>query len=585
VIYYKLVKKWKETETMKFKGFLRMLSLLLAVVIALSACEVGGNGGTNETTTAPQTTETTAAETTTEETAERLEGYRGEISKSIDEVKLMYNLTDDDFDKTLAKLAEFEALAISSEDVDAVDALYQEFEEMFYHVITQVNIATLIYYYDTTVEETNEQYLNANEKYGDMYNAYIEACKKAYENSPIRDELFADWTEEDIEELFAYSPELQELRQANEELLVELNALGDATFYSRAAEIYAEIVMNNNRIAELEGYDNYYDYASVEIYGRDYDREDIAQFRSHLQEFVVPRMDDLSNNWMNVYYLLPAAQGRKVTSFLERPFDDLEKNYLQGYIDSYEGSTHEGFSHMFENRNVLFANSENSHQSAFQLYLHEIEAPFCLFGAYGQNTSTIAHEMGHYYAALYNADVSSYDLAETQSQANELLLLKYLEGEMEGPVYRVINGYTMYLFAVQSVICVIVDEFEQAVYSLESTEGYTSADFDAIMRDVCEKYGGVAYLNENVVDINSYWRQVATNSPVYYISYAVSMMASLSLYATADEDEAAAREIYRILVEETEEDETFISAIEKAGLGSPFLRETVEKIVPVLMGR
>ena len=576
---------------MKSNSLLRMLALLLAVVIALSACNIGGNGGTDETTTAQGTTaqETTSAETTeettAEETAPRLEGYRGEISKSIDEVKLMYNLTDDDFDKTLAKLAEFETLAISSENVDAVDALYQEFEDMFYHVITQVNVATLIYYYDTTVEETNQQYLNANEKYGDMYNAYIEACKKVYENSPIRDELFADWTEEEIAELFAYSPELQELRQANEELLVELNALGDSEFYNRAAEIYAEIVMNNNRIAELEGYDNYYDYASVEIYGRDYTREDIEQFRSHLLEFVMPRMEDLANNWMNVYYLLPAAQGRKVTSFLERPFDDLEKNYLQGYIDSYEGSTYEGFSHMFENRNVLFANSENSHQSAFQLYLYELETPFCLFGSNGQSTTTIAHEMGHYYASLYNSDVSSYDLAETQSQSNELLLLKYLEGELDRPVFRVINGYTMYLFAVQSVICVIIDEFEQEVYSLASTEGFTSEDFDEIMAKVCEKYGGVNYLNENVVDINSYWRQVATNSPVYYVSYAVSMMASLSLYSTAREDEAAAREIYRILIEETEEDETFLSAIERAGLGSPFLYETFEKIGPVLMGQ
>lgn len=591
---------------MKTRSWLQMLALLLAIIITLSACNVGGNTtDTTETTVADETTageedtsgETTVEETTEEETTEeetteeettvkgQLAGYRGEISLSIDQVKEMYTLTDEYFEAALAKLAEFEELAIIGEDSDAVDAIYEEFEDMFFHIETQVNIATLIYYYNTTVEETNEAYLNATEKYGDMYNAYVESCKKVYENSPIRDELFADWTEEDIAELFAYSSEMQDLNQRNEELLVELNDLLEADFYDRSAEIYAEIVTNNNRIAELNGYDNYYDYASTEIYGRDYTREDIAQFSDSVWKTFFKNMNTLSNGWMEAYYGLSNVKARKVLSFIESPFDRQTKNYLQSYIDSYEGSMHEGLSHMFENKNVLFADSRNSHQSAFQLYLTELEKPFCLFGSNGQSTSTIAHEMGHYYAALYNPDVSSYDLAETQSQSNELLLLKFLEGEFSADIYEVIKGYTMYNFAVQSVVCVIIDEFERAVYDLESVEGYTSEDFDAIMAEVCMKYGGVEMLSQNVVDINQYWRQVATNSPVYYISYAVSMVASLSLYATAEEDEAAAREIYRILIEETEENETFMSAVERSGLDNPFLYETFTKIMPVMLGK
>ena len=193
--------------------------------------------------------------------------------------------------------------------------------------------------------------------------------------------------------------------------------------------------------------------------------------------------------------------------------------------------------------------------------------------------------MGHYYASLYNPDVSSYDLAETQSQSNELLFLKYLESKMSDEVYGVIKGYNMYNFAVMAVVCVIIDEFEQRVYALESTEGYISADFDAIMADICQKYGGVDYLNENIVDINNYWRSVATNNPVYYISYAVSIVSSLSLFATAEEDEAAAREIYRILIEETEEDESFMSAVERSGLASPFDAETFAKLMPVILNK
>lgn len=596
---------------MKFKGLLQTIALLLALVMALSACAVGGDvieveQTTAETTVNDETTvgeedtsdaedettvdateDTTEEDTTEEETTAKgqLAGYRGTISLSIEQVKELYTLTDEYFDAALAKLAEFEELAIIGEDSDAVDAVYEEFEDMFFHIETQVNVATLIYYYNTSIEETNEAYLNATEKYGDMYNAYVESCKKVYEQSPIRDELFADWSEEDIAELFAYSPEIQDLDQKNEELLVELNDLLEADFYDRSAEIYAEIVTNNNRIAELNGYDNYYDYASAEIYGRDYTREDIAQFAESVRKTFFKNMNTLYNSFDDALGGLSNVKRRKVISFLDSPFDRQTKNYLQSYIDSYEGSMHEGLSHMFENKNVLFADSRDSHHSAFQLYLTELEKPFCLFGSNGQSTTTIAHEMGHYYAALYNPDVSSYDLAETQSQSNELLLLKFLDGELSADIYEVIRGYTMYNFAVQSVVCVIIDEFERAVYDLESVEGFTSEDFDAIMAEVCLKYGGVEMLSQNVVDINQYWRQVATNSPVYYISYAVSMVASLSLYTTAVEDEAAGREIYRILIEETEEGETFMSAVERSGLDDPFLPETLNKIMQVMLGK
>ena len=623
---------------MKFKGLVQMLALLLALVIALGACDFGGSEiettaeeittvettadettsgndttsgettseettfgeTTAEETTAEETTaeETTAEETTSAETTEKntskeeetteaeLSEYRASISKSIKEIKAMYTLTDEYFDEALAKLAEFEEKAILGENLEEVDALYDEFEDMFYHIATQVSIATLIYYYDTSVEETNTQYLNANEKYGDMYNAYVETCKKVYENSPIRDELFADWTEADLEELFDYSPELQDLSQRNEELLVELNGLEGQGFYDRAAEIYAEIVMNNNKIAELNGYDNYYDYASTEIYGRDYDREDIEAFRELVRENFFLNADTLLNGWLNDYYNMSMMDSNKVYNFLYGTFDYMPKNHVEGYINSFAGtSTYEGFRHMLDNKNILFADSPNSHQSAFQLYLYELETPFCLYGSNGQSASTIVHEMGHYYASLYNSDVFSYDLAETQSQSNELLFLKYLESKMSTEVYGVIKGYNMYNFAVMAVVCVIIDEFEQRVYALESTEGYTSADFDAIMEDICQKYGGVAYLNENIVDINNYWRSVATNNPVYYISYAVSIVSSLSIFAAAEEDEAAAREIYRILIEETEENETFMSAVERSGLASPFDAETFAMLMPVILNK
>lgn len=575
---------------MKLTLNLRLLLILLAVLMALTACTGGNaqNADSSETVSASVVEKETETATETEEETEveteaPLTEYRASISKSRAELEEMLTLQDEEFGAAQEKLKAFEELALVSSDYDAVDALYMEFEDAYFHIETQIGIANVIYYMNTTNSAASERYLHAYDLFGDLHNAYIESCKNIYNNSPIRDRLFEDWTEDEIAELFAYDPKLQELREENEELLVELNALPDEEFTDRSAEIYAILVTNNNEIAELSGYENYYLYASDRIYGRDYDIEDIERFASYVQTYYLPNQAKINLNWQMKYAKLSAANSSAMYKFLYDPFDKWKTNYVEGYLDSFEGSMYDGLNHMFDNRNLVFASSKNSHQSAFQTYLSEYETPFCLFGCNGQSATTIIHEMGHYYAALYNDDVFSYDLAETQSQTNEILFLAYLADEMPAEVYEVVRGYSLYNFMVQSIICVVIDEFERQVYSLESVEGYTSEDFDAIMEAVCEKYGGASYIKNAIVDINMYWRLTATNSPVYYISYAVSNTESLNIFAIAEQDEAAARELYRILIEETEEVDGFLSAVDKAGLASPFEEELFEGVLEMML--
>ena len=528
-----------------------------------------------ETVITPEVSETQPKEET--------KSYRESISRSREEVEAMFVLKEEDFAEAEMLLNNFKDIGMSSSDYDEVDAAYIEFEDAFYHIQTQMSIANIIYYLDTTDTVASERYLDVYGKFGDLYNLYADACKDIYNTSPIRDEIFADWTEAEIDEMLAYDPETQELREANEALQIELNELSESEFFDRSAEIYAQMITNNNRIAKLSGYDNYYDYATEKIYGRDYTREDVEQFAALIREYYLPNYDTVNNNWMEKYYSLPWMSANAMYYYLFDPFDKLEQNYLKGYIESFDGSMRDGLEHMFINRNVIFSDSKNSHPSAFQTYLHSIETPFCLFGVDGQSTDTLVHEMGHYYASLYNPNISSYDLAETQSQGNEMLLLEYLSTSMPGDAYEALRGYKLYVYMAETLICVIIDDFEREVYSLESVEGYTSEDFDAIMDKVCEKYGGKDFINNNITDIDYYWRMVATNNPVYYISYAVSMTEALNILAAVEEDTDTGREIYRTLIEDVYDDITFLDAIELAGLSSPFEQETYEKIVDIMV--
>ena len=559
------------------KNFTKLLALLLALVIMLASCGVPGANETTGTESEVTTTETTAnttEETTEGETEEETTPYRDTISRTREELEAMLNLKDEDFDNTLAKLDEFEALAIVSSDLEAVDALYDEVEDMLYHISTQISIASVIYYINMKDQEASDRYLGAYEKYGDLYNEYIDACKNAYNNSPIRDELFADWSEEDIKQLLEYDPEIQELRQANEELQVQIENLNIYDKDNRA-KFYAQLVTNQNRLAKLEGYDNYYVYASKEIYGRDYTMEDVAAFNSFVSKYMYENYATLNRGYFSGYRGLTADGQKQLDDFLNNEFDKLDENYFLEYIKSYEGtSTGEGFMHLLENRNMVFANGANSHQSAFQTYFDDLETPFCLFGSNGQSTNTMVHEMGHYYAAIHHPDVKSFDIAETQSQANEMLLVKFMQSKLDEDVFTVLQNYMVYNFVQTVLISSIIDAFEQRVYALDSVEGFGSEEFDAIMYDVCTAYGGVNFVNKNLTQIDYYWRMVCPSSSVYYISYATSVVESLGIYAVALEDEAEGREMYRKLIEDVTEEHGFKQAMEFIGLGDPFTEDT-----------
>ena len=561
------------------KNTARILALLLALLMLFVSCDILGGGDVETVDTGDITNDgSSESEETTEESEAETVPYRESISRSREEIEAMITLEGGEFEEAHAKLKEFESLGLVSDDYEAVDAVYLEFEDMYYYLDTQISLANIVYDLDHNDKEASSRYLDNYELFGDLYNEYMMTCSKLYLESPISDQLFADWTEEDINYLLSYTPEIQELRQENEEILVAYNELSGMSAQTKGAEMFAQIITNNNRIAELRGYDNYYLYATKEIYGRDYTVEEINEFKGHIKDHIIPQLTKLYQRWYTKYSWLSTTDRNFMVNFLYEPFDSFQTNYLEEYVNSFDNSTGEGFRHLFENRNIVFADADNSHHSAYQTYLEDYETPFCLFGSDGQSTTTIVHEMGHYYAALYNPDVSSYDIAETQSQANEFLFMRYAKSIMSADRYDAIENYNVYNAVAMIIICAIIDDFEQEIYSRESVEGFTYDDFKAIMDEVCEEYGGTEFINTNITDIHGYWTQVCPNSPVYYISYATSSIAALSIYAVAQDDEAEGREIYRKLIEEIDAGDGFKEALTKIGLIVPFKKEAFEKL-------
>ena len=229
---------------------------------------------------------------------------------------------------------------------------------------------------------------------------------------------------------------------------------------------------------------------------------------------------------------------------------------------------------LFEENNVIFADGENAKEGAFTGYLRAFGTPVCYFGPSYQDVYTVVHELGHYYSYLaQDGGELVLDLAELQSQGNEFLFTAFL-AENQDPVYTAIVAYQLFNTVLSIVSCCIVDEFEQYVYTNEIIDPYT--ELDEIMQDICDSYDGGTLTD--ILDMESYWRHVVIESPVYYISYAVSGISALELYSYGVADFGVAAEMYVALIEGADHSKSYLEILEAAGLGSPFDASTYERI-------
>ena len=572
---------------MNFK--LRFIALLLVVIMCLSSCEMFSMGNNEPQQTDPiitePTTTTTAKPTTTKPALPVVEFDITENSTSKSNLEKRYTLTAAEVEDAKVALATMVELGKTSEDFEEVMAAYEVFEKAYYHIAQQSTIAMIVYYCNTGDEIASTRYKDANAMFNDLQNAYTEACK-AMLDTPHMTKFFDGWSEAELEELRGYDPAITQLRNEIDELQVQYDQLTEDEIEAgnESVEIYKQLIIKSNQLAKLYGYDNYYDYASVKVYSRDYEKEDLVAFREYLAKYVAPSAQRALDDYLSARDLSQTKLNR-VKEFTEKEFySSSKRNYLMAYLNSLEGPMGEGMRHVFDNKNCVFASSGQSHNTAFQTFLYEDNVPFCLFGSSGQSASTVVHEIGHYYAAITNPDIDNYDLCETHSQSNEFLLLTFVENYMSDDVYKSVRGYQIFMAFYPMIMGALIDEFEQRVYSLTDAEieAMTAIDFDTIMMNVCEPYGGVSAISGLFSDPLFYWKLVAPTSPVYYISYAVSAIAALEVYAIAQQDYDAALEVYTKLVVGITPEDGFLGALEKAGLGSPFEEETFINIQKVL---
>lgn len=338
--------------------------------------------------------------------------------------------------------------------------------------------------------------------------------------------------------------------------------------------MFIELLEIRAETAELLDYESYADYAYEAFYGRDFTTEDAQTLCDAVKPLAAEYYEYLyySDLWSAYRDISPAMDSADLIDALGRT------------ISFFGPELEEAFTYMKENHLYLITDSPTSQAGAYTTELNYYRSPFLYIGMEGDcyDFSTLTHEFGHfadsYYTPVPNVltSVGSFDLFEIHSTGLEVL---YTEVYDQVFTYGAdIARFITLAGQIESVIdgC-IMDEFQRRIYQ---NPDMTLEEINRLYADICKEYGQYQPMNAEYS-----WVYVAHNfeSPLYYLSYAVSSLASLQLWTTAQEDTNAAVESYLAILGQSAYDDGYMQVLENAGLRKFTEEGAVEDICrPVL---
>ena len=509
--------------------------------------------------------------------ASQIDGYDGGVPIL---ERYTFTLTQEDVDEFYDLLAECEEVMFpDGRNTVRIESALQNLLISYYHIVTQMNVADMHYNTDMENEEASENYLFASSAYNDCYVAYMELCQKLYHSeSAYKKIFFEDWSEDDSANMLRQNQQMADFEKQVDELLVEYRDLGENEFTDAVPALYTELVKLNHQIAQANGYDNYMDYAYQAVYQRDYTPDDVVQMQEYVKTYMVPLCKELMENFLALWNQLTEVQMDRWGALLYDDYTFSADGNLESYLSSLPKEMGEGMMECFEKNNAIFCDSSMAFERAYTNFIYDFNHPYCYFGPGYQDIFTLAHELGHYYAMGMSFGGSfSLDLAEIHSQGSEMLLLTSLEGKIEDPVYQALAAYKVFDMACTVILCCIVNEFEAFVYDRVGT----TVDYDSAIERISQRYGGKAFVQEILGDMTAYWRLVTLEAPAYYISYAMSALPSLEIYAISQQSFAEGVAAYESLFEDLDDYEDtpeLRETLTDAGLGDPFAESFYESL-------
>ena len=413
----------------------------------------------------------------------------------------------------------------------------QFFADFYYKSVTMYWISSINYDKDVTSEYWAEESALALTIAENIQNTALELEKAVFASeyygeyfTKIYGQDYADSilvVELETEEQLALSAEMATLE-------AQYNTLYAAGKTNDLYDLYAQLVKVRNQYAQTktdtEGnpYKNYMDYAYKNRYGREYTPEEVASFRASIKANFVSLKDKFSAASTN-FTAEATLTEKNVMAFL--PY--IIKNTAPEMLSSWQYMVNKGlydFAYSTKKANTSYVTTFSEYDDAY-MFVNTSKSVI-------KDLPTFIHEFGHY-NEKFMADesledpsgVRSYDLAETHSQAFELITLPVVEKLIKNN-YTTENLYETYAFNLiyDSVWAVLsncaFDEFEYTIYNADP-ETVNAQFIRSTFGTVWRKYWGGS-------GIEFYQVPHFFSSPAYCISYAVSLIFSAEIWASDD---------------------------------------------------
>ncbi len=551
---------WKRVMQMKMKK--RIALLLAAAMLSLILCGCADDAETVGAVRSDGSVSDALAAglgvTVPEEETDRFASADG-IHADVDYADMTWYIYD--AAELLDKAARLGETADGKEAADLYDWLMAEYARVY----TLDNLAYIDFYAHPGDETLSDACRQLDSVLNEVNDALCTAFSDALDG-PAGSALRSYIGEDKATALVGYDEQTDRQREITErvsELTLQYNALiMEYLSYDEETEkigaLYRELVDLHNEEAQIVGYKDYADYAYEASYGRDFTPDDAAALCEAVKPYARQYFGSLYYNEATY------ADFSADTDLTERELVGLVTQYMPRVSDDAAKAA----AYMEKHGLYFMDSAERVSDLGFTTTLDQYNAPFIYLALYGDQNDiqSMFHEFGHYYDAYVNPvpdlllSVGSLDIFEIHSTGMEALSTGWYEdiyGEdadlariqfLDSALYTVFSG------------C-LFDEFQRVVYADPSlTPEQISQTFVTIARS----YGLRSFGKE----FSHYWMQVNHNfeSPFYYISYAVSMLASLQIYEMAENDWAAAAGFYNDLVSLGAFDYTYCELLDKVGL-------------------
>lgn len=519
-------------------------------------------------------------------------------------------------DAQMEELQTLAAQASKSGVAEKTARVKQLFEEMITEAekLTTCNaLAQLTYYQDIFNEDNQErqaQILDEVIDLGDAVNVTIrELCRSPYQDvmvelmnaSQVEAYLAYEEMSDEEKELFAEENSLeQEYQQlASENYVYEydgeewdlerLSACADeleteeyiaiyqgvnAQKNAVVGEVFLQLVKVRNQIAQLNGYDNYAEYAYEEVYVRDYTLDEAKALFKELKRHVAPVVRDMTMT----YY-------EKDVSLLYREGDGLNSTQLFEAIGPYlyeiDPELYEAQEHFLQYELYDMDTSDCKAEAAFTTELSYYHDGFIYGKMYDSYLDyyNVIHEFGHYNNIYHSADTflescNNIDVCEIHSQGLQMLFYDYYEALLGEEIGELYGFYDVYSMAENAVSTAIVSEFEVKAYE---NPDLTLEELNRLYLSLSSKYG-IRY-NSLITELYT-WCDISHifTSPCYYISYLTSAFSSLDILTMAEESRDEAIDTYMTLTA-IPGYVPYCAAVEYAGLRDIFDDGVAEEII------